>query len=126
MKNIEGLYYSKEHEWLKVEGTTATVGVTDYAQAALGDIVFVELPEVDEDYEKDGTIGVVESVKAASDIYIPVACTVTEVNEELEDAPELLNENAFANWICKIEISDATELEELMSCAEYVEYCTEQ
>ena len=118
--------YSREHEWLDVEGDVALVGITEFAQEQLGDIVFIDLPEVGDEFDKGDDIAVVESVKAASDIYIPVACTVTEVNEELEDAPELLNENAFANWICKIEISDATELEELMSCAEYVEYCTEQ
>jgi glycine cleavage system H protein len=122
---LDGLYYSKDHEWVKVDGDTATVGITDFAQHSLGEIVFVELPEVDEEYDMNDTFGVVESVKAASDILIPVSGTVTEVNEDLEDSPELLNEDAFSNWIAKMDLSDTSELDELMDAAAYKEFCEE-
>jgi glycine cleavage system H protein len=122
---LDGLYYSKDHEWVKVDGDTATVGITDFAQHSLGEIVFVELPEVDEEYDMNDTFGVVESVKAASDILIPVSGTVTEVNEDLEDSPELLNEDAFSNWIAKMDLSDTSELDELMDADAYKEFCEE-
>ena len=118
--------YSKEHEWVFLENEVATVGITNHAQESLGDIVFIELPEIGKSIKMGDQVGVVESVKAASDIYTPVSCTVTEVNEELEDSPELLNEDAYANWMAIVELSDASELDDLMNSKEYDEYCTEK
>lgn len=123
MRVIEGLYYSKEHEWIKVEAGKAYLGITDYAADALGDIVFIELPEVDSEYEKDEVIGVVESVKAASDLFTPVSGTVIEVNEDLEDEPQLLNTDAFGNYIAIIQLKDESELEELMDSESYKIFC---
>ena len=123
MNVIKGLYYSKDHEWVRVEGNKAYVGITDYAQNALGDIVFVELPEVDVDYDIQGSFGVVESVKAASDIYAPISGVVIEVNEELEDSPQLLNEAPYEQHIAILEIKDPSELEELMDSEAYQEFC---
>ena len=108
-KVIEGLYYSESHEYVKVEGDFAYVGITDYAQHALGNVVYVDMPEADDEVEAGEDFGAVESVKAASDLISPVSGTVVEVNEALEDKPELLNEDAFANWIMKVEMSDKTE-----------------
>ncbi len=122
-KTIEGLYYSESHEWVKVEGNIAIVGITDHAQHEMGDLSYVDMPEVDDELEKGEEFGAVESVKAASDLYSPVSGTVVEINEELEDAPELLNQDAFANWIIKVEMSDPSELEELMDAAAYEEMC---
>ena len=116
-KTVEGLYYSESHEWVKVEGNVAVVGITDFAQHAMGDLSYVDMPEVDDELEKGEEFGAVESVKAASDLYSPVSGTVVEINEELEDAPELLNEDAFANWIMKVEMTDPSELESLMDAA---------
>ncbi len=124
-KVIEGLYYSESHEYVKVEGDFAYVGITDYAQHALGNVVYVDMPEVDDEVEADEDFGAVESVKAASDLISPVSGTVVEVNEALEDKPELLNEDAFANWIMKVEMSDKTELDNLMDAAAYEELCKE-
>lgn len=124
-KVIEGLYYSESHEYVKVEGDFAYVGITDYAQHALGNVVYVDMPEVDDEVEAEEDFGVVESVKAASDLISPVSGTVVEVNEALEDKPELLNEDAFANWIMKVELSDKTELDNLMDAAAYEELCKE-
>ena len=124
-KVIEGLYYSESHEYVKVEGDFAYVGITDYAQHALGNVVYVEMPEVDDEVEAGEDFGAVESVKAASDLISPVSGTVVEVNEALEDKPELLNEDAFANWIMKVELSDKTELDNLMDAAAYEELCKE-
>ena len=124
-KVIEGLYYSESHEYVKIEGDFAYVGITDYAQNALGNVVYVDLPEVDDEVEADEDFGAVESVKAASDLISPVTGTVVEVNETLEDKPELLNEDAFANWIMKVELSDKTELDNLMDAAAYEELCKE-
>lgn len=124
-KVIEGLYYSESHEYVKVEGDFAYVGITDYAQHALGNVVYVDMPEVDDEVEADEDFGAVESVKAASDLISPVSGTVVEVNEALEDKPELLNEDAFANWIMKVEMSDKTELDNLMDAAAYEEFCKE-
>lgn len=120
-KVIEGLYYSESHEYVKVEGDFAYVGITDYAQHALGNVVYVDMPEVDDEVEAGEDFGAVESVKAASDLISPVSGTVVEVNEALEDKPELLNEDAFANWIMKVELSDKTELDNLMDAAAYEE-----
>ena len=124
-KVIEGLYYSESHEYVKVEGDFAYVGITDYAQHALGNVVYVDMPEVDDEVEAGEDFGAVESVKAASDLISPVSGTVVEVNEALEDKPELLNEDAFANWIMKVELSDKTELDNLMDAAAYEELCKE-
>ena len=124
-KVIEGLYYSESHEYVKVEGDFAYVGITDYAQHALGNVVYVDMPEVDDEVEAEEDFGAVESVKAASDLISPVSGTVVEVNEALEDKPELLNEDAFANGIMKVELSDKTELDNLMDAAAYEELCKE-
>ena len=125
-KTVEGLYYSESHEWVKVEGNIAIVGITDFAQHAMGDLSYVDMPEVDDELEKGEEFGAVESVKAASDLYSPVSGTVIEINEELEDAPELLNQDAFANWIIKVEMSDPSELEALMDAAAYEAMCANE
>ena len=121
-KVIEGLYYSESHEYVRVEGDYGYVGVTDYAQRALGNVVYVDMPEVDDEVEAGEDFGAVESVKAASDLYSPVSGTVVEVNEALEDAPELINQDAFANWIIKVELSDKSELDNLMDAAAYEKF----
>ena len=125
-KTVEGLYYSESHEWVKVEGNVAVIGITDFAQHAMGDLSYVDMPEVDDELEKGEEFGAVESVKAASDLYSPVTGTVIEINEALEDAPELLNEDAFANWIMKVEMSDPSELESLMDAAAYEAMCANE
>ena len=125
-KTVEGLYYSESHEWVKVEGNVAVIGITDFAQHAMGDLSYVDMPEVDDELEKGEEFGAVESVKAASDLYSPVTGTVVEINEALEDAPELLNEDAFANWIIKVEMSDPSELESLMDAAAYEAMCANE
>ncbi len=125
-KVINGLYYSESHEWVKVEGNIAIIGITDHAQHEMGDLSYVDMPEVDDELEKGEEFGAVESVKAASDLYSPVSGTVVEINEELEDAPELLNKDAFANWIMKVEMSDPSELESLMDAAAYEEMCANE
>lgn len=122
-KVIEGLYYSESHEYVKVEGDFAYVGITDYAQNALGNVIYVDMPEVDDEVEAGEDFGAVESVKAASDLISPVSGTVVEVNEALEDNPELINKDAFENWIMKVELSDKTELDNLMDAAAYEEIC---
>ena len=124
-KVIEGLYYSESHEYVKVEGDFAYVGITDYAQHALGNVVYVDMPEVDDEVEAGEDFGAVESVKAASDLISPVSGTVVEINEALEDKPELINEDAFENWIMKVEMSDKGELDNLMDAAAYEELCKE-
>lgn len=118
-KVIEGLYYSESHEYVKVEGEYGYIGITDYAQHALGNVVYVDLPEVDDEVEAGEEFGAVESVKAASDLISPVTGTVVEINEALEDEPELVNADAYANWIIKVKLSDAIELDELMNAAAY-------
>lgn len=125
-KTVEGLYYSESHEWVKVEGNVAIVGITDFAQHEMGDLSYVDMPEVDDELEKGEEFGAVESVKAASDLYSPVSGTVIEINEELEDAPELLNQDAFANWIMKVEMSDPSELDSLMDAAAYEAMCANE
>lgn len=122
-KVIEGLYYSESHEYVRVEGEYGYVGITDYAQHALGNVVYVDMPEVDDEVEAGEDFGAVESVKAASDLISPVSGTVVEVNEALEDAPELINQDAFANWIIKVQLSDKAELDNLMDAAAYEEHC---
>ena len=118
-KVIEGLYYSESHEYVKVEGEYGYIGITDYAQHALGNVVYVDLPEVDDEVEAGEEFGAVERVKAASDLISPVTGTVVEINEALEDEPELVNADAYANWIIKVKLSDAIELDELMDAAAY-------
>lgn len=124
-KVIEGLYYSESHEYLKVEGNIGVIGITDYAQHALGNVVYVDMPDVDDEVEAGAEFGAVESVKAASDLNSPVSGTVVEVNEALEDAPELINKDAYENWIIKVEMSDESELENLMDAAAYEKFCKE-
>ena len=122
-KVIEGLYYSESHEYVRVEGEYGFIGITDYAQHALGEVVYVDMPEVDDEVEAGNEFGAVESVKAASDLMAPVSGTVVEVNEALEDQPELINQDAFENWIIKVKLSDPSELESLMSAQEYEGIC---
>jgi len=122
-KVIEGLYYSESHEYVRVEGDFGFVGITDYAQHALGNVVYVDMPEVDDEVTAGEEFGAVESVKAASDLISPVSGTVVEVNEALEDEPELLNKDAFENWIIKVELTDKTELDKLMDAAAYEAIC---
>lgn len=122
-KVIEGLYYSESHEYVKIEGDFAYVGITDYAQNALGNVVYVDLPEVDDEVEADEVFGAVESVKAASDLISPVTGTVVEVNEALEDKPELINEDPFENWIIKVQLSNTAELDNLMDAQAYEDFC---
>ena len=123
---IEGLYYSESHEFVKVEGNFGFVGITDYAQHALGNVVYVDMPDVDDEVEAGEDFGAVESVKAASDLISPVSGTVVEVNEALEDEPELLNKDAFANWIIKVELSDKSELDNLMDAKADEEHCANE
>ena len=118
-KIIDGLYYSESQEFVKVEGDFGYVGITDYAQHELGNVVYVDMPEVDDEVEAGEDFGAVESVKAASDLVCPVSGTVVEVNEALEDEPGLINKDAFENWIIKVELSDKSELENLMDAAAY-------
>ena len=125
-KTVEGLYYSESHEWVKVEGDVAIIGITDFAQHAMGDLSYVDMPEVDDEVEAGEEFGAVESVKAASDLFSPVSGTVVEINEALEDAPELLNEDAFANWIMKVEMTDPSQLEALMDAAAYEAMCANE
>ena len=120
-KVIEGLYYSESHEYVKVEGEFGYVGITDYAQEQLGNVVYVDMPEEGDEVEAGAEFGAVESVKAASDLLSPVSGEVVEVNTALEDEPELINQDAFANWIIKVKLSDPSELEYLMDAAAYRE-----
>ncbi len=124
-KIVDGLLYSEDHDWVKVDGTTATVGITDHAQHQLGEIVYVELPEVDDEIEAGDTFGVIESVKAASDSVMPVSGKVVEVNETLDDEPGSLNEDPYTNWIVKVELTDESQLEGLMDAKKYEEFCAE-
>ncbi|WP_027629428.1 glycine cleavage system protein GcvH [Ruminiclostridium cellobioparum] len=125
-KVIEGLKYSKEHEWVKVEGDRAYMGITDYAQKSLGEIVYVELPEKGTVLAEGDTLGVVESVKAASDIYTPVSGTVADINEELLDSPGNVNTNPYESWIAVIELGNLNELDTLMGAGEYEKFCEEE
>lgn len=128
MANIPAdLKYSKEDEWIRVEGDVATLGVTDYAQDSLSDIVYLELPAVGDELEIEGAFGVVESVKAAADLYAPLSGTVTEVNEDLVDTPETVNEDPYgAAWMIKMSIADASQLDGLMDAAAYEKYCADR
>jgi glycine cleavage system H protein len=118
--------YTKEHEWISVEGSTGTVGITDYAQSSLGDIVFVELPKVGDTLEAGKIFGSVESVKAVSDLYSPVSGTVTAVNEALNEAAETVNADANGTWMLKLELANASEIDGLLSAAEYEAFTAEE
>jgi glycine cleavage system H protein len=121
------LRYSREHEWVAVEENIATIGITDYAQEQLGDVVYVELPAVGTPVKKDEAFGVVESVKAVSDIYAPVSGTITEVNGSLPESPETVNENPYgAAWMIRVEMSDSRELDDLMTAAQYKKFVEEE
>ena len=122
-KVIEGLYYSESHEYVRIEGEYGYIGISDYAQHALGNVVYVDMPEVDDEVEAGEEFGAVESVKAASDLIAPVSGTVVEVNEALDDQPELLNQDPYENWIIKVELSDKTELDNLMEAEAYEAFC---
>lgn len=116
---IDGLYYSKSHEYVRVDGEYGYVGITDYAQSQLGNVVYVDLPDVDDEVTVEEEFGAVESVKAASDLISPVSGVVVEVNDKLEDEPELINTDAFENWIIKVKLRDTSELEALMDAKAY-------
>ena len=118
-KIIEGLYYSESHEYVRVEGEYGFIGITDYAQHELGNVVYVDMPEVDDEVTAGEDFGAVESTKAASDLLSPVSGVVVEVNEALEDEPGLVNKDAFENWIIKVKLSDMGELDNLMDAAAY-------
>ena len=118
--------YTKEHEWVKIEGDAGTIGITDYAQNSLGDIVFVELPKMGAALEKGKTFGTVESVKAVSDIYAPVSGTVTAINEELIKSPEKINSDAHAAWIVKVKLTNAGDASGLLSAADYEKFIAEE
>ena len=122
-KVLEGLYYSESHEYVRVEGNIGFIGISDYAQHALGNVVYVDMPEVDDEVTAGEEFGAVESVKAASDLIAPVSGVVVEVNDALEDQPELINNDAYANWIIKVEMSDQSELGNLMDAKAYTEFC---
>ena len=126
MKVLKGLKYAKGHEWVKVEGNKAYIGITDFAQDELGDIVFVELPEVGTEVDVEDILGAIESVKAASDIYAPVSGTIVEINDELEGSPELINEEPYDSWIAVIEMANGGELDDLMDAEEYEKFCAEE
>lgn len=127
MEIPEGLKYSKEHEWVLVEGQSATIGITEYAQEELGDIVYVELPEVGEKVVKDDPFGAVESVKAVSDVYAPVSGAVLEINDVLPDNPETINDDPYGDgWMIRVELSDLDDLKDLMDADEYAEYVAQQ
>ena len=122
-KVMEGLYYSESHEYVKVEGNFGFVGISDYAQHALGNVVYVDMPDVDDELSAGEEFGAVESVKAASDLIAPVTGVVIEVNEALEDQPELIKQDAYENWIVKVELSDKSELDNLMDAKAYAAFC---
>lgn len=123
MKVLENLKYTASHEWIRVEGNTAWIGITDYAQNHLGTLVFVELPEVGDEVGKGSPLAVVESVKAASDVYTPLSGTITAINEALMDNPEQINQEPYESWLITLDVSKTAELEELIGPAEYEELC---
>lgn len=126
METVKELFYSKDHEWISVQGSKAYVGISDFAQHALGDIVFIELPEVDEEFMSGDVFGVVESVKAASDLSIPISGKVLESNQDIVDNPVLVNEGCYENWMIFIEITNKEELKKLMNEEQYKEYCRKE
>ena len=119
----ENLKYTKEHEWALVEGDTITVGITDFAQSALGDIVFLEVPEVGTSLKNGSTFGVVESIKSVSDLYAPVTGEVVAKNSDLEGSPEKINADAYGSWLIKVKVKDASELNNLLTAEQYKEFC---
>lgn len=122
-KVIEGIKYADSHEWVKVEGNIGFIGISDYAQHSLGDIVYVDLPSEGDEISKSEEFGAVESVKAASDLYSPVSGTIIEINSALESEPELINQDAYENWIIKVELADLSELDSLLDAAAYEKIC---
>lgn len=126
MKVAKDILYSNDHEWVKVEGEHAFIGISDFAQNQLGDIVYVELPEIDDELEKEDSFSAIESVKAAADVYMPVGGTVVEVNEALLDDPALINSDPYDNWLVKITLADKAELDELMTSEEYENFIAEE
>jgi glycine cleavage system H protein len=123
----DGLLYSRDHEWVRIEGDVATVGITDYAQEQLGDLTYVELPEMGEEFEQHTEAAIVESVKAASDVYIPVAGTVTEVNSELLSRPEIINEDPYGEgWMFKMKLARVSGVRDLMDAAAYDNFIDEE
>ena len=122
-KVIEGLMYTEDHEWVQIEGDVVTIGITDFAQSSLGDIVFVELPEEESDLEAGASFGVVESIKSVSDLYSPVEGTVLEKNTTIEDAPESINEDAYGSWLIKVKVKNSETLSELMDSKSYSAHC---
>ncbi len=124
-KVLDNLRYAESHEWVKVDGDIATVGITDYAQHALGSIVYVDMPEVGDEVTAGEEFGAVESVKAASDLISPVSGEVIEINEALEDESELINKDAFENWIMKVRLSDPGEVDALLDASAYAKLCEE-
>jgi glycine cleavage system H protein len=119
----ENLKYTKEHEWTLIEGDTAIIGVTDFAQSSLGEVVFIEFPEVGTTLDKDGTFGVIESIKSVSDLYSPISGEVLEVNSAIGDTPEKINENPYESWLVKMKITNTSEISELMEASAYSEFC---
>ena len=118
----QDLKYTKEHEWIKIDGDNVTIGITDHAQGELGDIIFIEFPDVDQNIEKDEPFGTIEAVKTVADLFAPISGTITEINESLEDSPETVNEDPFGKgWIVKISVSDTGELDELLTVNQYAE-----
>jgi glycine cleavage system H protein len=127
MKFPKKLRYTREHEWVLIEGNQATVGITDFAQHELGEVVYVELPKVGDSVTKDEPFGVVESVKAASDVYAPVSGEVTESNDDLVSSPELINDDPYGDaWLIRVEMSDSSEVEHLMTAQDYKDYVEEE
>lgn len=126
MKVLKELLYTKEHEWVRVEGEKAYIGITDFAQHALGSIVYVELPEVDSEVNEGDTFGTIESVKAASDVFMPIDGKILEVNEAIVDNPELVNEDAFENWMVCAEILNNGQLQGLLDADSYEKFCNEE
>ncbi len=122
-KVLEGLYYSESHEYVKVDGDFGYIGITDFAQQSLGNVVYVDMPEVDDEVTAGEEFGAVESVKAASDLISPVSGVVVEVNEALDDEPERINADAYENWIIKVTIADKAELDNLMDAKAYATFC---
>ena len=122
-KVLEGLYYSESHEYVRVEGDFGYIGITDYAQNALGSVVYVDMPDVDDEVNAGEEFGAVESVKAASDLMSPVTGVVVEVNEALDDQPELVNADTYENWIIKVSLADKSELDNLMDAKTYAAFC---
>jgi glycine cleavage system H protein len=117
------LKYTKEHEWALVEGDVITVGITDFAQSALGDIVFVEVPDVGSDLKAGSTFGVVESIKSVSDLYAPITGEVVAKNSDVEGSPEKINQDAYGSWLIKVKIKDSSEINKLLTAEQYQEFC---